>query len=54
MRSTKEIESERNEVGTPQGGVISPLLCNIALHGMETDLLKEFARDEVKNHPIRR
>jgi RNA-directed DNA polymerase len=48
MRSTKEIESERNEVGTPQGGVISPLLCNIALHGMETDLLKEFARDEVK------
>jgi len=24
--------------GTPQGGVISPLLANIALHGMETDL----------------
>lgn len=48
MKSVKEIESERNEVGTPQGGVISPLLCNIALHGMETDLLKEFARDEIK------
>lgn len=27
--------------GTPQGGVISPLLANIALHGMET-LLKDF------------
>lgn len=23
------------EMGTPQGGVLSPLLCNIALHGME-------------------
>jgi RNA-directed DNA polymerase len=27
---------ERTELGTPQGGVISPLLANIALHGMET------------------
>lgn len=27
--------------GTPQGGVISPLLANIALHGME-DFLKDF------------
>ena len=26
------------EMGTPQGGVISPLLANIALHGMETEL----------------
>ncbi|MDJ0596348.1 MAG: group II intron reverse transcriptase/maturase [Pleurocapsa sp. MO_226.B13] len=25
----------KNEKGTPQGGVISPLLANIALHGME-------------------
>ncbi|MBR8826925.1 MAG: group II intron reverse transcriptase/maturase, partial [Gomphosphaeria aponina SAG 52.96 = DSM 107014] len=25
--------------GTPQGGVISPLLANIALHGMETELM---------------
>ena len=24
------------EEGTPQGGVVSPLLMNIALHGMET------------------
>jgi RNA-directed DNA polymerase len=26
------------EAGTPQGGVISPLLANIALHGLETEL----------------
>ncbi|MFO0579660.1 MAG: group II intron reverse transcriptase/maturase [Polyangia bacterium] len=26
--------------GTPQGGCISPLLANIALHGLETDLLR--------------
>ena len=29
--------------GTPQGGVISPLLANIALHGME-ERIKEFAK----------
>jgi len=30
-----------NLVGTPQGGVISPLLANVALHGLENNL-KEF------------
>ncbi|HEY9300140.1 MAG TPA: reverse transcriptase domain-containing protein [Phormidium sp.] len=30
--------------GTPQGGVISPLLANIALHGMEKRIKKEFPR----------
>jgi RNA-directed DNA polymerase len=29
--------------GTPQGGTLSPLLANIALHGME-NRLKEFAQ----------
>jgi len=29
------------EAGTPQGGVISPLLANIALHGMETWLTEQ-------------
>jgi RNA-directed DNA polymerase len=31
------------EKGTPQGGVISPLLANIALHGMELEV-KKYAR----------
>jgi RNA-directed DNA polymerase len=30
------------EEGTPQGGVISPLLANIALHGLETALVNSF------------
>lgn len=31
-----------SEAGTPQGGVISPLLANIALHGIETHLSQCF------------
>lgn len=34
------------DLGTPQGGVISPLLANIALHGME-----QFCRDLIKDIP---
>ena len=33
--------------GTPQGGIISPLLANIALHGLETHL-----RDVVRRLPV--
>lgn len=32
--------------GTPQGGVISPLLANIALHGMEQRIEQEFPGDK--------
>ncbi len=35
-------ERNPNQEGTPQGGVISPLLANIALHGMEKRI-KEYA-----------
>nr|YP_009472794.1 hypothetical protein [Caulerpa manorensis]ARO74453.1 hypothetical protein [Caulerpa manorensis] len=31
-------EVPENPLGTPQGGVISPFLCNVALHGMEQHL----------------
>ena len=33
-----------SEEGTPQGGVISTLLANVALHGLETDVEEKFAR----------
>ena len=39
----QEVFSETDS-DTPQGGVISPLLANIALHGMET-MLKDFMKD---------
>jgi len=43
-----KVTSDYSEKGTPQGGVISPLLANIALHGMETELLSNFKRNQVK------
>nr|ACI31231.1 reverse transcriptase [Volvox carteri]ACY05996.1 putative reverse-transcriptase protein [Volvox carteri f. nagariensis] len=40
------------EMGTPQGGIISPLLANIALHGLEEHLLNMVSRKEFpKPHP---
>ena len=35
---------EETDAGTPQGGVISPLLANIALHGMINDIENHFPR----------
>ena len=43
---------EESDCGTPQGGVISPLLANVALHGMEhrmTQLANSLKGDKVKN-----
>jgi len=33
-----------SEAGTPQGGIISPLLANIALHGLETVITTAFGK----------
>ena len=35
-----------SQAGTPQGGVISPLLANIALHGLETTLVQSFPQKQ--------
>jgi RNA-directed DNA polymerase len=37
------------EAGTPQGGVLSPLLTNIALHGLEAALAEAFPK---RNRPV--
>ncbi|GHV25327.1 hypothetical protein FACS189465_3200 [Clostridia bacterium] len=39
---------EKTEVGCPQGGVISPLLANIALHGLEFDVKAALMKDSMK------
>ena len=33
-----------SEAGTPQGGIVSPLLANVALHGLETALTTAFPK----------
>ncbi|MHC5823725.1 MAG: reverse transcriptase domain-containing protein, partial [Nostoc sp.] len=38
--SVSEAGARTRATGTPQGGVISPLLANIALHGLENRLTK--------------
>jgi RNA-directed DNA polymerase len=37
-------------MGTPQGEIISPLLCNIALHGIENHLLQFVENLQIKPH----
>lgn len=48
MHTFIEESSEINESGTPQGGVLSPLLMNIALHGMEKHVSENFGRNKIK------
>lgn len=46
--SSKPNEILETNMGTPQGGVISPLLANIALHGLENHLLEFVAELPIK------
>jgi len=46
----ENLELTNPEMGTPQGGVISPLLANIALHGLEARL-REYAAKQPMYYP---
>ena len=41
----QELTLDKSESGTPQGGIISPLLMNIALHGIENDIKKYYVKE---------
>lgn len=49
---SKTEKMSKSDMGTPQGGIISPLLANVALHGLEDHLLDFVAsRKMPKPHP---
>lgn len=46
------IECTPTGMGTPQGGVVSPLLANIALHGMEEAIKEGYSKSHSVEKPV--
>lgn len=46
------IDLSSTETGTPQGGVISPLLANIALHGLEEAIKEGYLKNHNAEKPV--
>lgn len=42
-------EIKRNEIGTPQGGIISPILANVYLHALDSWITREWEEKEMRN-----
>ena len=49
-RRNKDESLKPNKSGTPQGGVISPLLVNIALHGLEMSVSEHYNKTLLRNY----
>lgn len=49
--SAKPSEILQTEAGIPQGSIISPLLANVVLHGLENHLLEFVSNLPIKPHP---
>tara|TARA_B110000483_G_scaffold242877_1_gene330226 strand:- start:11076 stop:12848 length:1773 start_codon:yes stop_codon:yes gene_type:complete len=51
VNGNQRLEENQSGMGTPQGGIISPLLANIALHGMENAIKNHYVEKFRKNFP---